>query len=210
MGKRSSWTGRWRRRSWRSRNFRSKQLKKNPIEKLNCIINIKEEEWNAEYNYARDQVSTDMKDLRHITPLLKAPSGEKGYKKDCFGKNAEHTVVKVPVGTIVRNTDGDILADLDEVGMMFIAARGGAGGHGNAFFSSDTQQSPLICEYGAQGEEQQYVLEVRSMAHIGLVRYIFSTVCREYTIGNVSRRYFFKDWFTECWKEYPFTCDFTG
>jgi GTP-binding protein len=52
---------------------------------------------------------------------------------------------------------------------MFVAARGGAGGHGNHFFVSDTQQAPNIAEYGAQGEEMQYVLEVRSMAHIGLV-----------------------------------------
>lgn len=69
----------------------------------------------------------------------------------------------------MRDTNGKILADLSEIGMMFIAARGGAGGHGNAFFKSDTQQSPQICEYGADGENLQYVLEVRSMAHIGLV-----------------------------------------
>ncbi|XP_043489917.1 mitochondrial ribosome-associated GTPase 2 isoform X2 [Polistes fuscatus] len=46
---------------------------------------------------------------------------------------------------------------------------GGAGGHGNPFFTSDTQQSPKICEYGANGEDLQYILEVRSMAHIGLI-----------------------------------------
>lgn len=52
---------------------------------------------------------------------------------------------------------------------MFVAARGGAGGRGNHFFISDTLQAPKIAEYGAEGEELQYVLEVRSMAHIGLV-----------------------------------------
>lgn len=101
--------------------------------------------------------------------MIRAEDGEKGYIKDCFGKNAEHTVVKVPVGTIMRDIKGRILADLDQDGMMFIAARGGAGGHGNAFFKSDTQQSPEICEYGAIGEDLQYVIEVRSMAHVGLV-----------------------------------------
>lgn len=115
------------------------------------------------------QVSTDVKDLKHINSFLEAESGGRGTGKDCIGKNAKHTVVKVPVGTIVRNTAGDVLADLDEAGMMFIAARGGAGGHGNAFFASDVQQSPRICEYGAQGEECEYVLEIRSMAHLGLV-----------------------------------------
>lgn len=115
------------------------------------------------------QAKMDVKDLRHINSMIKAENGEKGYNKDCFGKNAEHNVVKVPIGTIVRDVDGKILADLDKEGMMFIAARGGAGGHGNAFFKSDTQQTPEICEYGAVGENLQYVLEVRSMAHIGLV-----------------------------------------
>jgi GTPase involved in cell partitioning and DNA repair len=52
---------------------------------------------------------------------------------------------------------------------MFVAARGGAGGHGNHFFISDTVQAPKIAECGAEGEELHYTLEVRSMAHIGLV-----------------------------------------
>ncbi|XP_028050707.1 mitochondrial ribosome-associated GTPase 2 isoform X3 [Monomorium pharaonis] len=115
------------------------------------------------------EAKTDVKDLKHIDSIIQAEDGEKGYSKSCFGKNAEHNVVKVPVGTIMRDVNGKILADLDEEGMMFIAARGGAGGHGNAFFKSDTQQTPEICEYGAIGENVQYVLEVRSMAHIGLI-----------------------------------------
>lgn len=115
------------------------------------------------------QASSDVKDLKYIDSVIKADDGEKGYSKDCFGKNAVHKVAKVPIGTIVRDVDGRIVADLGKEGMMFIAARGGAGGHGNAFFKSDTQQSPEICEYGAIGENLQYVLEVRSMAHIGLV-----------------------------------------
>ncbi|XP_043275215.1 mitochondrial ribosome-associated GTPase 2 isoform X2 [Venturia canescens] len=115
------------------------------------------------------EVSPDVKDLKGVKNIVQAENGEKGYSKDCCGKNAEHKVIKVPIGTIVRNTNGDILADLDEPGMMFIAARGGAGGHGNAFFTSPTQQCPQICEYGAVGEEKEYVLEVRSMAHIGLI-----------------------------------------
>ncbi|KAF7264337.1 hypothetical protein GWI33_000305 [Rhynchophorus ferrugineus] len=52
---------------------------------------------------------------------------------------------------------------------MFIAAKGGAGGKGNHFYISDTEQAPKICEYGAKGEELEYIIEVRSMAHIGLI-----------------------------------------
>ncbi|XP_023290393.1 mitochondrial ribosome-associated GTPase 2 isoform X3 [Orussus abietinus] len=115
------------------------------------------------------EVSQDIKDLSHVKPVEAAESGEKGSNKDCCGRNADHTVIKVPVGTIVRQVNGTIVADLNAEGMMFIAARGGAGGRGNAFFKSDTQQSPHICEYGALGEKFQYVLELRSMAHVGLI-----------------------------------------
>ncbi|OAD58005.1 GTP-binding protein 5 [Eufriesea mexicana] len=111
----------------------------------------------------------DVTDLSHISSVLKAENGEKGYNKSCFGKNAEHTLIHVPMGTIVRNMKGNIIADLNREGMMFIAARGGAGGHGNAFFKSDTQQSPRISEYGASGEDLQYVLEISSIAHVGLI-----------------------------------------
>ncbi|XP_014472784.1 PREDICTED: mitochondrial ribosome-associated GTPase 2 isoform X1 [Dinoponera quadriceps] len=115
------------------------------------------------------EASTDVKDLGHVLPVIEAEDGEKGYSKDCFGKNAQHNVIKVPIGTIVRDLTGKILCDLNQSGMMFIAARGGAGGHGNAFFKSDVNQSPKICEYGAIGENLQYLLEIRSMAHVGLI-----------------------------------------
>ncbi|KAJ8673378.1 hypothetical protein QAD02_004640 [Eretmocerus hayati] len=115
------------------------------------------------------QVSNDVKDLSTVPGILEAEQGENGANEDCFGKNAKHNVVKVPIGTIVRDTDGTILADLDENGMMYIAARGGAGGHGNAYFKSDVNQAPKVAEFGGEGESKQYVLEVRSMAHLGLI-----------------------------------------
>lgn len=52
---------------------------------------------------------------------------------------------------------------------MFIAARGGAGGKGNHFFASNHEQTPMICEYGAKGEDLPYITELKSMAHLGLV-----------------------------------------
>lgn len=54
---------------------------------------------------------------------------------------------------------------------MFVAARGGAGGRGNTFFKSDTLQAPTHAEYGAEGETHIYILEVKSMADIGLVSF---------------------------------------
>lgn len=95
--------------------------------------------------------------------------GENGKRKHCHGKNAEHSIIQVPIGTIVKNDEGRVIGDLDKEDMLFIAARGGAGGRGNAFFATDIQQTPDIAEYGAVGEEKHYTLEVRSMAHVGLV-----------------------------------------
>lgn len=69
---------------------------------------------------------------------------------------------------------GKVVGDLDKEGSMFIAARGGAGGKGNHFFCSNIEQTPKVCEYGAKGEDLAYVAELRSMAHLGLVRTIFS------------------------------------
>uniref|UniRef100_A0A182RHE1 Mitochondrial ribosome-associated GTPase 2 n=1 Tax=Anopheles funestus TaxID=62324 RepID=A0A182RHE1_ANOFN len=115
------------------------------------------------------QASQDVKDLNHITSLLRADDGERGATKDCHGRNANHTVVKVPIGTIVRNPQGKVVGDLDNEGMMFVAARGGAGGKGNHFFKSDLEQAPQVAEFGATGEETVYSLELRSMAHIGFI-----------------------------------------
>lgn len=62
------------------------------------------------------------------------------------------------------------MADLEKEDLMFVAARGGAGGKGNHFFITDTEQAPKICEYGAEGENIKYTIELKTMAHIGLVR----------------------------------------
>lgn len=102
---------------------------------------------------------------------------KKGANKDCHGKNADHLIIKVPVGTIIRNADGGIVGDLGKEGLMFVAARGGAGGKGNHFFISDTEQAPKICEYGATGENFKYTLELKSMAHVGLV-----STCKQWFI----------------------------
>lgn len=115
------------------------------------------------------QASNGVNNLAHVDSLLKAPNGEKGLSKDCAGKSAEHRIVPVPIGTIVKSNAGRIVGDLDREGTLFIAARGGAGGKGNHFFASNNEQAPQVCEYGASGEDATYVIELQSMAHLGLV-----------------------------------------
>lgn len=113
--------------------------------------------------------SSDIKDLNALPTFIKAEDGENGRNKDCNGKNANHHIIKVPVGTIVKNAEGKVVGDLNKTDIMFVAARGGAGGKGNHFFVSDTMQAPKICEYGGQGEDLEYIVEIRSMAHVGLI-----------------------------------------
>ncbi|CAG9111497.1 unnamed protein product [Plutella xylostella] len=109
------------------------------------------------------------KSLNSLNTVIQAKPGEKGYNKDCTGKNAAHVIVPVPLGTIIKDASGKVVGDLSTEGVMFVAARGGAGGRGNKFFLTDTEQAPDIAEIGATGETNTYIVEVRSMAHIGLI-----------------------------------------
>ncbi|CAH0391157.1 unnamed protein product [Bemisia tabaci] len=115
------------------------------------------------------QATDGVRDLHHVPSVLRGDNGEKGYNRDCNGRNASHTIVPVPVGTLVRNKEDKIVADLNEDGLMFVAARGGAGGKGNHFFVTDTFQAPKIAEYGGEGEDYKYILEVASIAHFGML-----------------------------------------
>lgn len=75
------------------------------------------------------KASYNVNNLGLVATLIKADSGQSGRNKDRIGKSAEHKVIPVPVGTIVRAVNGKIVGDLDKDGSMFVAARGGAGTH---------------------------------------------------------------------------------
>ncbi|XP_066156191.1 mitochondrial ribosome-associated GTPase 2 [Euwallacea fornicatus] len=115
------------------------------------------------------QANANVNDLHLLPSVAKANDGASGQNKHCHGKCAEHLVLNVPVGTVIKNDEGKVVGDLTKEGHMYIGARGGAGGKGNHFFTTDTQQTPQICEFGATGEDLQYLMEIRSMAHIGLI-----------------------------------------
>ncbi|EDW36895.1 GL25811 [Drosophila persimilis] len=117
------------------------------------------------------QASNDVRNFNHVGSVLRAEEGERGNAKDCHGKNAKHAVIKVPIGTIIRNAQGLIVGDLGHADLMFVAARGGAGGKGNRFFTTDKETSPKVCEYGPTGEDISYTIELRSMADVGLIGY---------------------------------------
>jgi len=99
-----------------------------------------------------------------------AGDGEPGGSSLKDGKSGRDVVIKVPVGTIIKNAENNnILFDLDEDGKNVIAAKGGRGGKGNSNFATPTNQAPRYAEPGKPGEEKNITLELKLIADVGLV-----------------------------------------
>jgi len=104
---------------------------------------------------------------RHKYHARRGDHGTGGNKK---GKSAPDLVIKVPIGTLLRDADsGEILADLTEHGNVCLVAKGGRGGRGNSRFATSTNQAPREWEVGQPGEEINLELELKLLADIGLV-----------------------------------------
>lgn len=89
----------------------------------------------------------------------KAGNGERGGNSRKDGKNGKDIIIKVPVGTVVKDADTNkILFDLDEDGKTVIAAKGGRGGKGNSNFATPTNQAPRYAEAGKPGAEKKLYL----------------------------------------------------
>jgi GTPase len=98
-----------------------------------------------------------------------AEAGATGETANKTGKSGKNVYVDVPMGTIVRDSEGRILTDLTEAGATWMAARGGAGGLGNSRFSSATNRAPRQHTSGKPGEKRILNLELKLMADVGLV-----------------------------------------
>ena len=99
-----------------------------------------------------------------------APNGENGMSKGMHGRKSKDLVLKVPPGTVIKDTDsGEILADLVEHEQEVVVARGGRGGRGNCRFATPSNPAPEIAENGEPGEERNLTLELKLMADVGLV-----------------------------------------
>lgn len=101
----------------------------------------------------------------------KAERGGHGRGKEQHGKKGEDLVVRVPVGTVVRDVQGAFCVDLHRHGQQVVVARGGKGGRGNARFASPQVQAPRFAEKGDPGEERWLELELKLLADVGLVGY---------------------------------------
>ncbi|MHC5037315.1 MAG: GTPase ObgE [Planctomycetota bacterium] len=119
-----------------------------------------------------------LKAVPHMNTLLPvarkaqyaAGRGQHGRGKNMTGASGKGVVVEVPIGTIVRDADRDLLLkDLKEVGDTVVAARGGKGGFGNRHYASPTNQAPRQWTRGEPGEERILDLELKLIADVGLV-----------------------------------------
>ncbi|MDD7363689.1 MAG: GTPase ObgE [Peptoniphilus sp.] len=102
--------------------------------------------------------------------VYKAENGENGRSKKQFGADADDIVLKVPVGTIVRDAESEkVIVDLKEEGERYVIAQGGGGGKGNARFTTSTRQAPTFAQMGYKGQRRDIILELKLLADVGLV-----------------------------------------
>jgi GTPase len=102
-------------------------------------------------------------------PHRAAVAGTHGKGSAKHGKNGDDLIVPVPVGTVVKSKDAQVLADLAVEGHRWLAVRGGRGGRGNASFLSNRRRAPAFAEQGEVGEEFWFELELKLMADVALV-----------------------------------------
>ena len=110
----------------------------------------------------------DLSHFRH-KHHFRAAAGGHGHGAKKRGADGPELEVKVPVGTEVRDAEGELLGDLVREGQRLLVAHGGEGGRGNMCFKSSTRQAPRFAEHGLEGEERWLTLTLKLLADVGLV-----------------------------------------
>lgn len=101
---------------------------------------------------------------------FKAEHGVNGSKRNCSGADGDDIIIKVPVGTIIKEAEsGKIMLDLVEANTPKVLIRGGRGGKGNQHFATPTRQAPRYAENGRTAKEYDVILELKLIADVGLV-----------------------------------------
>ena len=105
----------------------------------------------------------------HRRPVRRAGNGRQGEGSNRTGADGADLIIGIPNGTEVKTADGEVLADLVGVGTRFVAAAGGRGGLGNAALASPRRKAPGFALKGEPGEQRDLILELKTVADVGLV-----------------------------------------
>lgn len=123
-------------------------------------------------------------DFRHAR-LFQAKNGQPGAGRQKTGKSADDVIIRVPLGTLVRNVSTDeLIGDVTEHGERLLVAQGGIGGKGNIHFKSSVNRTPRQFTEGTPGEERELELELKVLADVGLLG--FPNAGKSTLIGAVS------------------------
>ena len=110
--------------------------------------------------FVGDESMGTLMDFRYKR-MFKAGNGQDGGKRNCFGKDGESVVIKVPVGTVIREAEsGKIMADITKHGEEKILIHGGKGGKGNQHFATPTRQAPRYAEPGRVAKEYLSLIHI--------------------------------------------------
>ena len=110
-----------------------------------------------------------LQDIRY-SRIYTAKNGTSGLSSMKTGKDGEDIIIRVPLGTLIRNvTSGMVAADMVEDGDEVVICKGGIGGKGNVNFKSSTHQTPRYAQPGTEGETGEFEFELKILADVGLV-----------------------------------------
>ncbi|MDR1413871.1 MAG: GTPase ObgE [Puniceicoccales bacterium] len=116
-----------------------------------------------------DENSSDLSTYK-FKPHAAAGNGQPGMGSDMHGRNGGDCILKVPIGTVILDSEGkNFIGEITEHGQEFVLLRGGIGGKGNANFKSSTNQAPRHTTPGTPGEEGMFDFILKTIADIGLV-----------------------------------------
>lgn len=119
--------------------------------------------------FVADKTMTNLSDYYYKTRYV-AENGSPGEPKDCFGRSGKDLVLRVPLGTVIKDREsGGIIADMFTDGQRKVVLVGGDGGKGNAKFTNSRRHAPHFSQTGEKTESKRVVLELKTIADVGLV-----------------------------------------
>ena len=135
--------------------------------------------------FKADTNKNTLLDLRY-SKMIRGDNGEDGKTNNMYGRSSEDVIIKVPVGSIVRDlSNGEVIADLNEPDSEAIICRGGKGGKGNRHFATARNSAPEKAQLGESGEEKEVEVELKLLADVGLVG--FPSVGKSTLLSVVSK-----------------------